>query len=339
MCHNLYTSTYPLNIQSSLEILGFTTSTPASLHELNKRYHMLALKYHPDKFIQSEPEHDHADMFKKINESHKQVKEYFYSEECNHDIGGGGIGTGYNSILNLFMKSLFVKMPSRNHSETISSIIQAILNKGIQSAILLFHNMDKHTCIAIYDILSNNQELFSISREIMDELTQIMESKIQNDTIITLNPTLSDMLLDRVYILRDNGNSYYIPLWHSQLHFKQRYALDCSDNDAELIVVCEPELPSHVTIDEYNNLYIAVDININDLFRNQYIDVTLDDDAEKHGFTYKLCAGDVTFQTETKQRICLQGNRGIACCGRDGDMYNVSKRANVYAVVRLVTTL
>jgi hypothetical protein len=103
----------------------------------------------------------------------------------------------------------------------------------------------------------------------MDELTQIMESKIQNDTIITLNPTLSDMLLDRVYILRDNGNSYYIPLWHSQLHFKQRYALDCSDNDAELIVVCEPELPSHVTIDEYNNLYVEKKISFTFSLFNQ----------------------------------------------------------------------
>ena len=102
--------------------------------------------------------------------------------------------------------------------------------------------------MTIYNILSENQELFSISREIMDELTSIVEEKTRDDIVIYLNPSLLDMLLDRVYILNECGQTYYIPLWHSELHFKQPDADADADANGEIIVLCYPELPDHVTI-------------------------------------------------------------------------------------------
>jgi hypothetical protein len=40
---------YPTYIENALVTLEFTTMPPKNLQELNKKYHMLALKYHPDK--------------------------------------------------------------------------------------------------------------------------------------------------------------------------------------------------------------------------------------------------------------------------------------------------
>jgi hypothetical protein len=196
--------------------------------------------------------------------------------------------------------------------------------------------------MAIYNILSENQELFSISREIMDELTSIVEEKTRNDIVIRLNPSLLDMLLDRVYILNECGQTYYIPLWHSELHFKQP-----EDSSGEIIVLCEPELPDNVTIDEHNNIYISLDVNIQDLFRDQIVPVYITDEIKTHGFVYHLHAGDVTCQSGARQCVLLRGS-GIALCRHNqkpaaptatsvNDMYKVTDRANVYAIVKLIS--
>jgi hypothetical protein len=201
--------------------------------------------------------------------------------------------------------------------------------------------MDKDSCMSIYEILANNQELFSISREILDELTQILEEKMRDDLVIKLNPTLIDMLTDKVYILEYESQKYYVPLWHSQLHFKRKTAINMVDQDqsqhesttqnTELIVLCEPELPQHITIDEYNNLYIEVDVNIIQLFREQILKIKLNEHIQFH-----LRACFVSFQNNMKQKIKLEGHSGLACVGSGGDMYNVTKRSNVYAIVRLI---
>jgi hypothetical protein len=357
------------HIQHALNTLGFSSGPPSSLHELNKRYHMLALKHHPDKNMDScggddadtpseidgERQMPSDDRFKEINDAHKKVKDYYFDNN-NTETGNEYNAEDYNSIFNIFIKSLITKISKKTNTATdnITTIIQAILSKGIQSAVLLFRNMDKQSCIAIYDILSTNQELFSISHEIIEELNQVVESKIQNDVIIKLNPSLSDMLLDKVYVLNESGHSYYIPLWHNQLHFKYKSceeSVSVIEPDAELIVICEPEIPEHITIDENNNIYIHTDVNICELFKNQVISVIINDETHKHGFEYKLYARDVSFQSDKKQCIRLYGSNGLASLSNvsatynrndttglsgDNSMYDVSKRSNVYAIVKLV---
>jgi hypothetical protein len=352
---------YPDTIVAALKTLGFTATdggggggAPKSLKELNKRYHLLALRHHPDKVGGGGSSGDNDAIFKEINESHKRVKEYFYSDDDGSDSGGGS----YDSIFQLFIKTILVKMAGGNggggggNADAIHTIIQSILSKGIQSSVMLFRKMDKSSCMTIYTILSENQELFSISREIMDELTSILEEKTRDDIVIRLNPSLLDMLLDRVYILNECGQTYYIPLWHSELHFKQP---DTNPNpNGEIIVLCEPELPDHVTIDEHNNIYISLDVNIYDLFRDQVVPVYITDEIKTHGFVYYLHAGDVTCQSGGRQCVLLRGGGGgIAVCRHNqksastatatataagaNDLYKVTDRANVYAVVKLIS--
>jgi len=358
---------YPDTIIASLKTLGFTSTdcgggsgAPKSLKELNKRYHLLALKHHPDKVGHgADDDGDGAALFKEINESHKRVKDYFYSDNQDADFDTDGSSSSsssnsnssYDSIFKLFIKNILVKMTSVSADRVVSSdaihtIIQSILSKGIQSSVMLFRKMDKSSCMAIYNILSENQELFSISREIMDELTSIVEEKTRDDIVIRLNPSLLDMLLDRVYILNECGQTYYIPLWHSELHFNKpassshesSYDSSSSSSDTgEIIVLCQPELPDHVTIDEDNNIYVSIDVNIVDLFRNQIVPVYITDEIKTHGFVYYLHATDVTCQSGARQCVLLRsdgGGGGIALLGPN-HIYKVTDRANVYAIVKL----
>ena len=348
---------YPECIQLSLHILGFPENTPpSSLKQLNKRYHLLALKHHPDKAHVNDEggdgnggDGDRDAKFKEINDAHKRVRDYFYSGCSDHDTEIN-IDTGYDSILQLFLKTIIVKItatsPLAPDSNAIQSIIHGIMTKGIQSSVKIFRTMDKNTSIMIYDILSKNQELFGISREIMDELTCIIEEKTSTDMVVHLNPSLSDMLLDRVYILNEGGHSYYIPLWHTELHFKRTVSAnlhEVEDVSGEIIVLCEPELPDNITIDDDNNIYISLDVNIQELFVKQVLPVVVDD---VHGFVYYLHACDVTlssYNTAGRQRILLRDVNGVAGSGgiakwnhHQSDVYKVIQRANVYANVRLV---
>jgi hypothetical protein len=332
---------YPESIQTSLHILGFNDAThpPSSLKELNKRYHLLALKHHPDKAARDDL--SATEKFKEINEAHKRLKDYFYSGCRNDDDDDDADTSGYDNLLHMFIKSVIVKIRSSTNtttSDAIHSIIQTILNKGTQSAVLLFRNMDKHASITIYDILSKNQDLFGISREMMDELTEIIETKTRHDIVIQLNPSLLDMLLDRVYILNECGKTYYIPLWHSELYFNQ---VNEQGNTDDIIVVCQPELPDNVVIDEHNNMYISLDVVISELFTKQVIPVIINDELKTHGFVYELHARDVCLQSTNdavRQRVLLRGaSKGIATYNTAAsDIYKVGTRANVYANIQLI---
>ena len=127
---------FPEIIQSSLQTLGFADgSAPSSIKELNKRYHLLALKHHPDKAASdcagSSIEASTAastERFKEINDAHKRVKEYFYSTDDN-----GGVefhmGTGYDSILQLFIQTILVKITAATGgSAPDASAIQSLLH-------------------------------------------------------------------------------------------------------------------------------------------------------------------------------------------------------------------
>jgi hypothetical protein len=346
-------SPYPENIQSSLHILGFNDDV-VSLKELNKRYHLLALRHHPDKAETSNLSAA-TEKFKEINDAHKRVKDYFYhgcrsnAADTDAATAADADASGYDNLLQMFIKSIIVKIRSSSGagagagagdtttSNAIHSIIQTILNKGAQSAVLLFQNMDKQASITIYDILSKNQDLFGISREMMDELTEIIETKTRDDIVIHLNPSLLDMLLDRVYILHECGQTYYIPLWHSELHFNQPN--EGGETDNILIVVCQPELPENVSIDENNNMYISLDVGICELFTKQVIPVIINEELKSHGFVYELHARDVCLQSTdaVKQCVLLRGSsKGIAAYNTaTSDIYKVGTRANVYANIHL----
>jgi hypothetical protein len=345
---------FPEIIQSSLQTLGFPDGVaPSSIKELNKRYHLLALKHHPDKAATAAATAGSSieasasaatERFKEINDAHKRVKEYFYSADGHgNDIH---TETGYDSILQLFIQTILVKMTATAaagvDASAVQSLIHLIITNGIQSAMTMFRNMEKHSCMTIYEILSRNQDLFGISQDIMDELTRIVEEKTGDDLVVRLNPSLLDMLLDRVYILQENGHSYYIPLWHSELHFKNTTTTATGDDahererEREVIVLCDPELPDNVSVDDDNNLFISLTVDIRELFVNQVVPVYINDEVKSHGIVYYLHACDVRLSnTHTRQCVLLHGAGGIARCNHSTDIYNVGTRANVYANIRL----
>jgi len=93
-----------------------------------------------------------------------------------------------------------------------------------------------------------------------------------------------------------------------------------------------------VTIDDHNNIYISLDVNICELFREQVLPVVINDEIKTNGFVYYINASDVTLRSDITQQVLLHGSVGIAAMNHTRnatDMYKVDKRANVYANIHL----
>jgi hypothetical protein len=89
--------------------------------------------------------------------------------------------------------------------------------------------------------------------------------------VYVLNPSIDDLLNNNLYKLYLEEELYLVPLWHSEMYFdvKKRETepneLKETTDIKEIIVLCYPELPENITIDEDNNLYVEVNLNVSDI--------------------------------------------------------------------------
>lgn len=342
-----------MDTKQARNILGIDLRATLTNDILNKHYRMLALKYHPDK--NTEHMEEATLKFKEINEAHKllqkQVLQQSSASSYNPDEGGDmdyteTNGYAYDTLFRLFMQSLFLNRKqeyekqdpesekqdpekqdpdhpphSQGFTPEIENIIKIIISNGKEISIKLFERLNKHTAHQIYEYITKYQDVLHISDENVCKLTEIMKEKTREDNIIILNPSLYDIIHNKVYVLKYEDKKFYVPLWHNELY----YALDTSGN-RDLIVKCNPDLPSHITIEANNDIYIAVNVDIAELFNTQYVEIYLYDQ------TYRIEAAYVTFKN-TPQTIVLGQGPAII---NSKNIYDISRRALIYAVITLI---
>ena len=85
-----------------------------------------------------------------------------------------------------------------------------------------------------------------------------VHKKMKNDNLIILNPSLQDILHDNIYKLEIEEKTFYVPLWCNEVEF-------AVSDDQDVIVKCNCELPSNITIDNNNNIKKRVVSLFNDL--------------------------------------------------------------------------
>ena len=72
-----------------------------------------------------------------------------------------------------------------------------------------------------------------------------------------MNPSIDDILDNNLYKLYVNDTLFLVPLWHNEVYF------DCSG--CEIIVICQPQLEEHVTIDDDNNVHVTINVTLADM--------------------------------------------------------------------------
>jgi len=216
-----------------------------NLEYLKKQYHKLALQNHPDKNGNTLCS---TQKFQRIQEAYEVLKREI-SILNNEEIPNNQDNlSSYATLLHSFVDGLL----KGKYNDIIKNIIKKIVGGYAEDISLkLFEDMSKEQSLKIYDFIIKYKQLLRISDEIIIKVKEIILKKFKDIQIYLLNPSLNDLFQNNVYKLDIDGKIYFVPLWHSELYF-----------DSDIIVKCNPELPSNVEIDEDNNLIITERISL-----------------------------------------------------------------------------
>ncbi len=262
-----------MDIQQAFEILDINLNeikiSDITQEYIKKKYHKQALINHPDKngntIVSKE-------KFQKINEAYdylltelieingntrepnKSGTDFFnnYFSHSSHSESKNM----YTNLLSVFIEEIL--QGNCSYKDLIVKIIKDIVigysNISLNS---LFEELDKETTLEIYNFLFKYKYILHVSNTTLERIESIIKQKYENDMIFVLNPSLNDLLENNIYKLYVDNKLYLVPLWHNELYF--------DSPNGDIIVLCNPELPQNMTIDEDNNIYIETKIHATDI--------------------------------------------------------------------------
>jgi len=288
-------------LEIDISEVGYNNIT---IEYLKKQYRNLALKHHPDKngnTIESK------EKFQKINEAYRFLKTFIFSEPYK-EYEEFSEKVLYINILKEFMKSVL----HGNYTDLLSKIVNDILQMGKTFSLTIFDEIDKETTFNIYLFLSNNRYILHLNNDIIQIIREIVIKKYDNVEIYVLNPNISDVLNNNLYKLIVQNQTFFVPLWHNISYF------DFSGN--EIIVICEPQLPDNVDLDENNNVCVKEQIPFlsNNLFSKNFIEIKIGENK------YKIPVEELYIKKQQTYRI---KNDGISKIKKN--IYDISERSDI----------
>jgi hypothetical protein len=120
---------------------------------------------------------------------------------------------------------------------------------------------------------------------------------------------------NNIYKLYVNEELFLVPLWHNESYFEF--------TNGEMIVLCDPELPSNITLDDDNNICIETTINTLDEFlllikEKQPICITIADKI------FQIPLSNLYIKREQIYRI---KNEGLSKTKKD--IYDISEKTDI----------
>jgi curved DNA-binding protein CbpA len=302
-----------------LEINAYEISyNDLTLEYLKKKYHKLALRNHPDKNGNT-PES--TEKFKQINEAYDYLKREIKNinpiednEKDNEDV----TSSVYFDVLNIFMKSVM----EGKYNEFISKIVNDIVFASKKVSLKLFEDLDKDSALSIYLFLSKHRFTLHLTETILEEVRQVVIQKYENVQIFKLNPSINDLLNNNLYKLYVDNELYLVPLWHNESYF--------DGSGCEIIVMCEPQLPEYVNIDDENNIHTEIFIDLKN-------DIPL---LLKNDMNLIIKIGDVEFTIYLsklnikKEQYYKIKNEGISKI--KNDICDVSEKADIIVKINII---
>jgi curved DNA-binding protein CbpA len=308
-----------MNYKIAFDILEIDMSekrySEINLECLKKQYHKLALQNHPDKNGNTQ---ESKEKFQKINEAYDYLKRDSIFEDSEKNNANS---TMYGDILHSFLSEIF----EGDYNNKFYEIIKDIIFKKIP--IKLFEELNKETALNIYNFLSKYKNVFHINQKTLDKLIAIVSKKYEDVMeYYKLNPSIDDLFENNVYKLYVNEQLCLVPLWHNELYFEGTEI----NNSREIIVSCEPELPTNIKIDENNNLHVKINFNsmtIPNLIKNN------------EQFTFNIGKKELSIPIDKLYMKVNQyyriKNEGLSKVN-ENDIYDISEKSDIIVNITMI---
>lgn len=261
---------YSMNYKKACAILNLDRHE-VNVKNVKKKYHMLALRYHPDR-----NKDVHADRdFKQINEAYQYL--------LNNNNDDANILQKMRESLNMefflaifkLYTALYILMEKR----AIYWFSQGALKKRRQNSnnnnpnfkedmqsFFMYDQQQDHDDENECEYENDHHEC---EKEADQEEDQETEELDETENIMVLRPFLDDVLVESVFKYTRFGNKLLIPLWHHEIEY---------DISGCFVVQIIPKLPSkNYWIDNDNNLHQIIEYQISELWdcvlHEKYVEV------------------------------------------------------------------
>ena len=301
-----------MNRKKAYQILGLNDEKEYSETEIKKQYRSKILQYHPDKNNSA----DAAEKFIEVQDAYNVLQSSGgYQNEPYHDI--------FKSFLSSVLREETDVPLIQKVSEIICKKICLIIDHNTDAIIDYLCNINHDTLQIVYSILSKYRNILHFSEELIRRVEELLEV----NEYIVLNPTLEDLMSEEnVYILKNDGKSYLVPLWHHETIF------DCSDSGSgstdnrKLIVKTFPLLPDNMELDDCNILTIRLRYKLHEIWNREVV-------VDVGGVPF-IIRGKELKMTNLHQTIKYE-HCGVPYNNTD-DIFDCSRRQPVIFVVRVL---
>lgn len=260
---------------------------------LKKKYVEKCLKYHPDKNNNATP-----GKFLEIKEAYEYLKQKKNVETIND-----------------FESTYREKNSASSFQNLVSSLYTLVTDNYQNVSIKLFEKLEKNKSIQLYEFIVKYNYIFKVSNEVLKEMENLVREKVKNDNLIILDVSLCDITSKNIFVLKlTEDKVHYIPLWHNEMTI-----------DQEIRIKCIRELPSHIHIDEQNNIHFYDKKEVSKLLNREKIEFTIGE------LMFSLYVSDL--KVKKYQKIELK-SCGIPRINKQ-DLYDISKLGHVYYYLEL----
>jgi hypothetical protein len=290
-----------MNKKEAYKILqiDITESIPTE-SDIKRQYHIMALKYHPDK----NPSPDAIVHFIKIKEAYDLLLE---NPDCTYHTENS-----YVDLLQIFLKNVWKK---ENQGSLFSIIIEKIVNYSEYKILELLERVDKTIIIAIYDVFSKYRDSFHYSEEFLEKIKDVLSKKIQQEEYIILNPSIDDLFDCNLYRMIVQDETYIVPLWQHELVY--------DNHGKDMYIECNPIVSDNISIDSENNIHMFSTYDIKDIWNKKTLDIYIG--------KQKFYILSETLLLKQNQIIILK-QKGLPKPNLY-DIYDISQKSDIYIYI------